>query len=164
MSEHKQQLSDFSYRGARAMIILHDRQLRVFYRTWLQGVSLGRSLPSPGMDYESWEELLQHLLSSSRMYLFWLCDKLVIIPPALAKPPELPNIARDTPDYLDQLFEAWSLPFSEIPEEKWDQVFKSNWDIDYCLDAMLEHAVMHPMRHSFQIEEWIERNQSTGAN
>ena len=26
----------------------------------------------------------------------------------------------------------------------------------YCIDAMLEHAVMHPIRHAFQLDELIK--------
>jgi hypothetical protein len=26
-----------------------------------------------------------------------------------------------------------------------------------CIDAMLEHAVMHPIRHAFQLEELMRR-------
>jgi uncharacterized damage-inducible protein DinB len=27
--------------------------------------------------------------------------------------------------------------------------------VSYSVDAMLEHAVMHPVRHRFQIEAWL---------
>lgn len=36
---------------------------------------------------------------------------------------------------------------SETPE------YPSRWKTLYCVDAMLEHAVMHPIRHAFQLEE-----------
>jgi len=32
---------------------------------------------------------------------------------------------------------------------------RSRWGVSYSVDAMLEHAVMHPMRHAFQIEGWL---------
>jgi hypothetical protein len=46
------------------------------------------------------------------------------------------------------------LQLISIEESKFfDAVYKSNWGTDYCIEAMLEHAVMHPIRHEFQLKE-----------
>ena len=34
--------------------------------------------------------------------------------------------------------------------------YPSRWQTRYCIDAMLEHAVMHPIRHAFQLYELIK--------
>ncbi len=36
--------------------------------------------------------------------------------------------------------------------------YQSRWQTRYCIESMLEHAVMHPIRHAFQLDELI-RNQ-----
>ena len=41
------------------------------------------------------------------------------------------------------------------PELFEDKVYTSNWGVNYCIDAMLEHAVMHPIRHEFQLKNLI---------
>ncbi|MEM7584366.1 MAG: hypothetical protein AAF560_13340 [Acidobacteriota bacterium] len=32
-----------------------------------------------------------------------------------------------------------------------------------ALGAMLEHAVMHPLRHRFQLEQWLQQQGATAA-
>jgi len=32
---------------------------------------------------------------------------------------------------------------------------ESRWGVKDYVDAMLEHAVMHPIRHAFQLEGWL---------
>ena len=34
--------------------------------------------------------------------------------------------------------------------------YPSRWQTRYCIDSMLEHAVMHPIRHAFQLDELIK--------
>jgi hypothetical protein len=36
-------------------------------------------------------------------------------------------------------------------------LFPSRWNVHYCIDAMLEHAVMHPIRHTFQLQELLAK-------
>ena len=153
-------LPDYQYRGARAMILLQDRYLREFLVVWRKGKILGITLPkTEDPSYASWEALLHHVLRASRGYVTWISEKLELPEPPI-KTPELDSIARDAETYIDQLSDCWSKQFVAIPEERWDLVFKSRWNIDYCLDGMLEHAVMHPIRHTFQIEEWIQKKES----
>ena len=34
--------------------------------------------------------------------------------------------------------------------------YPSQWKTRYCIDSMLEHAVMHPVRHAFQLDELLK--------
>jgi hypothetical protein len=40
--------------------------------------------------------------------------------------------------------------------------YPSRWQTRYCIDAMLEHAVMHPIRHAFQLEELMRKRSAAG--
>jgi len=40
-----------------------------------------------------------------------------------------------------------------VPEARFAEVHRSNWGEDFTLESMLEHAVVHPMRHALQLEE-----------
>ncbi len=152
-----QSLPGYTYRGARAMILLQDKYLREFLVTWRKGKALGILVPqTEDPNYESWESILFHVLRASRGYLTWIAEKLELPEPQVGTPPELETINNHADEFLDHLLHVWSKTFVAVPEEKFDSVFKSRWDIDYCLDGMLEHAVMHPIRHAFQIEEWIQ--------
>jgi hypothetical protein len=74
--------------------------------------------------------------------LTWICEQLQLPDPGLEKNPN--------PDVLT----AWEKPLRELTEEQADsKVYTSRWGTAYCIDAMLEHAVMHPIRHSRQLEE-----------
>ena len=66
--------------------------------------------------------------------------------------PELERIELSADAFLKHLLERWDLPLRDVPEERFfDRTYASNWDAEYCIEAMLEHAVMHPIRHEFQL-------------
>ena len=39
-----------------------------------------------------------------------------------------------------------------------DKTYTSRWKVEYCIDAMLEHAVMHPIRHEFQLSNLLKKD------
>ena len=39
---------------------------------------------------------------------------------------------------------------------RFEATHKSDWCMEISLDDLLEHAVMHPLRHGFQLEELLE--------
>ena len=157
-----QLLPDYSYRGVRAMILLQDRHLREFVAACRKAKALNCPLPvTTDPAYVSYEALLTHILRASRGYLIWLCQKLEVPAPQIDAPPAPEAIEREAEAYIDYLYACWTAaPLAAIPEEAWNAVHKSRWDVDYSLDAMLEHAAMHPIRHAFQVGEWIQRHNS----
>jgi hypothetical protein len=51
---------------------------------------------------------------------------------------------------------GWREPLRAVGGEHFDRPeYASSWGTLYCIDAMLEHAVMHPLRHRFQLEELL---------
>ena len=60
---------------------------------------------------------------------------------------------KEADEYLVHLLEKWRTPLAEVPIDKFEHgTYTSRWGTDYCIDAMLEHAVMHPIRHEFQLK------------
>lgn len=58
--------------------------------------------------------------------------------------------------YLEHVLSAWEEPLRNLTEEVADtRVFTSRWGVPYTIDAMLEHAVMHPNRHAHQLENLL---------
>ncbi len=55
---------------------------------------------------------------------------------------------------------SWSgggIRLREVPNEKLETPeYPSRWQTRYCIDSMLEHAVMHPIRHAFQLDELLK--------
>ena len=122
---------------------------------WLE---LGKQayLAEINKDYESLDSLLRHIFRAARGYMTWMCDKLNLPDPEIEKVPESNLIEAKADEYMSHLLEKWCLPLKEITEDKFHApTYTSRWGVDYCIDAMLEHAVMHPIRHEFQLRNFI---------
>lgn len=152
-------LPRYKYNGARSLILLHEKHIRSFYVSWKKSKELNIKLPeTTDTDYENLETLLFHILRSSKGYITWICDKLELGDPAINPLPPPENIAAGAEEYMNHLLKRWELPLVNIDESKFfGEVYKSNWGPSYCIEAMLEHAVMHPIRHEFQLNNLINQ-------
>jgi hypothetical protein len=58
---------------------------------------------------------------------------------------------------MEHVFERWrgSL-LREVSEQLETPEYPSQWRARYPIDSMLEHAVIHPIRHTFQLDELIK--------
>lgn len=152
-----EELRRYKYNGARSLVLLHDRHMRSCIQAWHEAKKLNIKLPvTEDEDYKSLETLLKHFLRSSRNYITWMCEKLGLPDPQIKNPPEVESIENEADGYMEYLLEKWRTPLADIEEEKFfSPVFTSRWGVDYCIEAMLEHAVMHPIRHEFQLKNLI---------
>ena len=149
---------EHEYRGARAMILLHESHLRRFLELWRSAKERCVSLPeTDDPDYASLESLLVHVLGCARGTMRWVCAKLELPDPEIEACPAPAAIESEAADYLEQVLTRWRLPLRRVAEDRFGETFDSAWGKPYCIDAMLEHAVMHPIRHAFQLEELLER-------
>ncbi len=150
---------EYRYGGVRAMVILHERELRSFLAAWKEAKCVGVRLPeSANPDYASLETLLHHVLRCARSYMTWMCKKSELPDPGIRPEPAVAVVAAEADGYVEHLVERWRAPLASVTEEQAESpTFISRWGVEYCIDAMLEHAVMHPMRHRFQLEELIAR-------
>lgn len=148
----------YKYNGAKALVALHEIHIKSFYEAWKQAKQLNIKLPdSDDPYYKSLDTLLYHLLRSARGYMIWMCDKLGLDDPQINETPPAEMIEEKAVEQLAHLFERWRIPLTNVePELFEDKVYKSNWSVEYCIDAMLEHAVMHPIRHEFQLNNLIQ--------
>lgn len=144
----------YKYAGASALVKLHQIHLQSFYETWKEAKKLNIKLPvTDDPYYKSLDTLLYHLLRSARGYMIWICDKLQLPDPMINETPNAEAIEEKAAVQIAYLFERWKLPLVNLEPELFEnKVFKSNWGVEYCIDAMLEHAVMHPIRHEFQLK------------
>jgi uncharacterized damage-inducible protein DinB len=151
------ELSNYTYRGARAMVLLHEDYMRQCLAVWKEAKAAKITLPETSdEDYQSLETLLRHILRAARGYMVWMCKQLELPDPEIKPSPDVDTIEAEAEAYLEHLLERWRLPLVTIDEEKFYRPeYASNWGTKYCLDAMLEHAVMHPIRHAFQLRELI---------
>ncbi len=149
----------YKYRGARACVILHEHNLREFFDIWRDAKAVNLDIVEKDhRDYASLENVLHHVLRSAGNYMRWICQMLELPDPEIRKVPDVKVLEAEAEDYIEHLVEQWSTPLADIPEKSfYIPTYTSRWKVDYCIDAMLEHAVMHPIRHDFQFEELMEK-------
>lgn len=150
-------LPAYQYGAARTMVYLHGQYLQAFLAVWQQAQAANLMLPeTDDPSYVSLETLLRHVLGAARSYMVWMCNKLALPDPAINPPPPLEVIEDEAAGYLDHLIGRWQLPLAEVEEEQFARPeYISNWGALYCVEAMLEHAVMHPILHRVQLEELL---------
>ncbi len=152
--------AEYQYGGARALVILHERQLRKFVVAWRHAQRAGVVLPeTDDPNYASLEALLAHVLNCARHYLVWICQVLELPDPDIRPEPAIGAVAAEAESYVEHLVERWRGPLVELTEEQAYSTHASAWNVEYCIDAMLEHATMHPLRHRFQLQELIAKAQ-----
>jgi hypothetical protein len=145
-------------RAVRAMVLLHEEHLRRFVHVWKLAVASSVSLP-PTDDpaYVSIEALGQHVLSAAGGYMIWMCEVLALPDPGIRHAPDTCAMVRDADDYTEHVLEQWRAPLREVANEALETPeYQSLWKTSYCIDSMLEHAVMHPIRHAFQLDELLK--------
>ncbi len=160
---NQQNLRKYKYNGARSLVLLHEEHMLSCLKAWREAKYLNIVLPeTDDKDYESLETLLRHILRAARNYMFWICSRLNLPDPEIDPEPGLEFVEVKADEYVSHLLEKWRLPLAEIPEEKFiSSTYTSNWGVEYCIDAMLEHAVMHPIRHEFQLKNLCENQKNS---
>jgi hypothetical protein len=147
-------------RAVRALVLLHDEHLRRFLVAWNRARAVSVVLPGTADPaYASLETLVSHVLGAARSYMTWMCEMLGLPDPEIRMPPEPTALAADAESYMEHVLEQWRTPLRDVGDERLETPeYQSEWQSRYCIDAMLEHAVMHPIRHVFQLEELMRRH------
>ena len=150
-------MKTYKYKGAEAMVELHANEMRAFLEVWQKAHAANFSVPaSEDPDYQSLEHILCHVLGASKGYIIWICEQLELEASTIGARPTPQSVVTEAEAYLSQVLQAWDGPLVDLTEKQAHaKEYPSKWKTKYCIDAMLEHAVMHPLRHRFQIENWL---------
>ena len=150
----------YKSRGVRALVLLHDEQMRRFFRTWQRARAASVILPSTeDPSYLSLDTLIHHVLGASRSYIVWICEMLQLPDPGIRRVPDALAMSQKAETYMEHVLECWGAPLQNVRDEQLEAPeFRSRWNTLYSIDAMLEHAVMHPIRHAFQLQELMGDN------
>ena len=146
-------------RAVRALVLLHDEHVRRFLVVWNQAQAASVTLPKTADPaYASLETLLRHVLGAARGYMTWMCEVLELPDPEIRTPPEPTALSGEADSYMEHVLEKWRTPLRDVGDDRLETPeYPSRWQTRYCIDAMLEHAVMHPIRHAFQLEELMRQ-------
>ena len=141
------------------MVLLHDEHVRRFLVVWNQAHAASVVLPkTDDPAYASLETLLHHVLRAARGYMTWMCEVLELPDPTIRTPSEPTALAAEADSYMEHVLEKWRMPLRDVGDDRiYTPEYPSRWQTRYCIDAMLEHAVMHPIRHAFQLEELMRQ-------
>ena len=133
--------------------------MRECLSVWKRAKAAQVELPqTEDANYASLEALLKHILGAAAWYMETMCESLGLPDPAINPVPEVDEIEARADAYVTHLLEQWRLPLAEVEEEQVYPPIRTLQDGGKLnLDALLEHAVMHPIRHSFQLEELMGR-------
>lgn len=155
----------FKSRGVRALVALQMGEMEKLFVVWKKARRAGVKLPkTDDPAYQSIDLLMRHPLRSCRGYLTWLCEVLGRREPKIPDPPEAERVAADGAAYLKLLAKAWEKHMAWMSTETLysTTVHTSRWGAPMTVEAMLEHAAVHPMRHRFQLEEMLAKKPSRG--
>ena len=159
--EAVEKLGNYKYRGIRALVLLHEQHLRSFLEVWKRAKAANIALPETEDDnYASLDTLLQHVLGAAAWYMKTICEVLELPDPELKSPPEVETVQAEADAYVKHVLERWRVPLTNLTEEQcYEPVFTTHEGGKLDLECKLEHAVTHPMRHQFQLEELLEQHQ-----
>lgn len=154
-----EELSHYESRGARALVLLHEKHLRQCLEVWEQAKAADTELPeTDDENYASLKTLLRHILDAAGDYMVGICRDLGLPDPEIKLAPSIDVIEVEADSYLEHVLERWRLPLAEVTDERLEpppELYEPG--MPYWIDAMLEHAVMHPIRHEFQLKELMQK-------
>lgn len=150
-------IKNFKHGGVGALVILHEQYIKSFIETWKTAKQNSINLPeTDDQYYVSLDTLLYHVLRSAGNYMRWICENLKLPDPQIRTVPKVENVERELPEYLHHLLEKWKTPLLNVEEsEVYSKIYPIHWCAGFTIDSMLEHAVMHPLRHEFQLKKLI---------
>ena len=144
----------FKSNAVRSCVELHEIEMRRFHDTWLAFRASGRKLPeTDDPSYQSNEHLGGHVLRSCRNYLTWIGDCVQRPVTDLDSETDPVAIAGRSAAFMEEVLAGWRRHLALLEDRELAPVtYKSRWGEDYNIEQMLEHAVVHPMRHRIQLE------------
>jgi len=154
---------DFKSRAVLNLVDLHERELRSFLELWRRFEASGLALPAAHGDpsYDSHERLVGHVLMAARGYLTrigeWVGRSVADVDPS--QDPD--EIASRAAAFADDVLAAYRRHLTAITTEELEpQVHRTRWGELMSVENLLEHAVVHPMRHRIQLERMLETTAS----
>jgi uncharacterized damage-inducible protein DinB len=150
---------EFRSRAVLSLVELHERELHSFLELWGRFVASGLPVPESHGDenYENRDRLLAHVLMAARGYLTrigeWVGRPVTDVD--AAKDPY--DIAGRASVFADSVLAGYRTNLAPVSTEEFEpQLHRTRWGDLMSVENLLEHAVVHPMRHRIQLERMLE--------
>jgi uncharacterized damage-inducible protein DinB len=157
---------EFQSRAVRSLVELHEREMRSFLKVWDRFVAAGLPIPEAHGDesYASRERLGGHVLMAARGYLVRIGEwvgRPVSDVDASQDPGEI--VARAA-RFAEDVLAAYRRHLAAVTTEELEpQNHRTRWGDLMSVEMLLEHAVVHPMRHRVQLERILEGSETRTA-
>lgn len=148
-------MQDFKSRAVYSLMELQERELLAFMPVWQRFVASGLPMPEAHGDasYASADHLMAHVQGAARSYLLWIWEM-------LERPIEGLPLTRDPAVIMPRLdafmaetLDGWRVHLAALEDAQLGpKQYLSRWGEPHTTEQMLEHAVVHPMRHRIQLE------------
>ncbi len=144
----------FKSNAVRSCVELQEIELNRFFDVWQAFRASGLGLPATtDPNYASADHLGGHVLRSARNYLTWIGDCVKRPVTGVDLDNDVVSVAGKGRAFVDGVLAAWRRELAALEDRELEgATFKSRWGEDYTVEQMLEHAVVHPMRHRIQLE------------
>ena len=154
---------EFRSRAVRSLVELHEKELRSVLLVWRRFVAADLPMPEAHGDesYQSRERLCGHVLMAARGYLTrigeWVGRPVADVDPSQ----DAAEIAGRAPQFAEDVLSAYRRHLALVRAEELEkQEHRTRWGELMSVEMLLEHAVVHPMRHGIQLERILEGSAS----
>ena len=154
---------EFKSRAVRSLVELHEREMHSFLEVWDRFTAAGSPMPEAHGDdsYQSREHLIGHVLMAARGYLTrigeWVGRPVDDVD--AGKDPR--EIAGRAAAFSEEILAAYRRHLANITTEELEpQTHRARWGDLMSVEMLLEHAVLHPMRHRIQLERILAGDSS----
>lgn len=157
---------EFRSRAVLSLVELHEREMRAFLELWKRFLASGLPLPEAHGDasYESREKLVGHVMMAARGYLTRIGEWLGRPVTDVDTSQDAGEISTRAPQFLDSVLAAYRSNLAAVTTEELEpQSHRTRWGELMSVEMLLEHAVVHPMRHRIQLERILAGSESAQA-
>jgi uncharacterized damage-inducible protein DinB len=154
---------EFRSRAVRSLVELHEREMRSFQQVWQRYVAADLPMPEAHGDetYASRDTLAGHVLMAARGYLTRIGEWVGRPVTDVDDTKDPAQVVARAAEFADQVLAAYRRHLAEITTEELEpQVHRTRWGELMSVENLLEHAVVHPMRHRIQLERMLEESQA----
>jgi uncharacterized damage-inducible protein DinB len=150
---------EFRSRAVRSLVELHERELRSFLAVWNRFMASGLPMPESHGDhsYESRERLVGHVLMAARGYMIRIGEWVGRPVNDVDASQDAHDIAGRLSEFANDVLAGYRRHLAHITDQELEpQVHRTRWGELMSVENLLEHAVVHPMRHRIQLERILE--------
>jgi uncharacterized damage-inducible protein DinB len=154
---------EFKSRAVRSLVELHEVEMRRFLEVWHRFAAAGAPMPEAHGDtsYESRETLLGHGLMAARGYLTRIGEWVGRPVTDVDSVTDARDVAVRAAQFADGIFAAYRRHLALITNEELEkQEHRTRWGELMSVEMLLEHAVVHPMRHRVQLERILAEHEA----